>query len=154
MKHAFALILLVFTYGFAHAQTAGGEGVDVGEDMSLTDAIDTNRKDFLWLKRPVVVFADTPNDPAFQEQISLLQSRLDALETRDVVIITDTDPDARSEIRLKLRPRGFMLALIGKDGQVKLRKPFPWDVRELTRVIDKMPMRQREIRDARQSSGG
>ena len=102
----------------------------------------------------MVVFADTPNDPAFQEQISLLQSRLDALETRDVVIITDTDPDARSEIRLKLRPRGFMLALIGKDGQVKLRKPFPWDVRELTRVIDKMPMRQREIRDARQSSGG
>ena len=27
-------------------------------------------------------------------------------------------------------------------------KPFPWDVRELTRSIDKMPTRQQEIRDS------
>jgi hypothetical protein len=40
-----------------------------------------------------------------------------------------------------------MLTLIGKDGEVKLRKPFPWDVREISRSIDKMPMRQREIRE-------
>jgi len=35
--------------------------------------------------------------------------------------------------------------LIGKDGMVKLRKPFAWNMRELSRVIDKMPMRQQEI---------
>jgi hypothetical protein len=40
--------------------------------------------------------------------------------------------------------------LIGKDGGVKLRKASPWDVRELTRVVDKMPMRQREVRDRRE----
>jgi len=39
--------------------------------------------------------------------------------------------------------------LIGKDGGVKLRKPFPWSVRELSRSIDKMPMRQQELRDRR-----
>jgi len=50
-------------------------------------------------------------------------------------------------LRTKLRPRGFMLVLIGKDGGVKLRKPLPWDVRELSRTIDTMPMRQREMRD-------
>jgi hypothetical protein len=27
-----------------------------------------------------------------------------------------------------------------------LRKPFPWDVREITRAIDKMPMRREEMR--------
>jgi len=35
--------------------------------------------------------------------------------------------------------------LIGKDGKVKLRKPFAWDMRELGRVIDKMPMRQQQL---------
>ncbi len=101
---------------------------------------------FKWIARPVVVFADTPADPAFQEQIELLDARIGALVDRDVVVITDTDPDARSELRRKLRPRGFMLALIGKDGGVKLRKPLPWDVREISRSIDKMPLRKQEVR--------
>jgi len=104
-------------------------------------------EDLKWIARPVVVFADSENDPAFQDQLRLLLARPDALSERDVVLITDTDPAAQSEVRLKLRPRGFMLALIGKDGEVKLRKPLPWDVRELTRSIDKIPMRQREMNE-------
>jgi len=62
------------------------------------------------------------------------------------VIIVDTDPAARTETRTKLRPRGFMMTLIGKEGRVNLRKPFPWDVREITHAIDKWPFRQEEIR--------
>ncbi|HHC29877.1 MAG TPA: DUF4174 domain-containing protein, partial [Rhodobacterales bacterium] len=57
-----------------------------------------------------------------------------------------TDPAAKSPIRQELRPRGFALVLIGKDGFKYLRKPLPWDVREITRSIDKMPLRQDEIR--------
>ena len=105
--------------------------------------------DFLWIKRPVIVFADSPADPRYAEQIELLSERLDELAERDVVILTDTDPGGASPLRQKLRPRGFMLVLVGKDGTVYLRKPFPWSVRELTRSIDKMPMRQREIRERR-----
>jgi hypothetical protein len=45
-----------------------------------------------------------------------------------------------------------MMALLGKDGGVRLRKPLPWDTRELSRVIDKMPMRQQEIEDRRASA--
>jgi hypothetical protein len=104
--------------------------------------------DFKWIARPVVIFADTPADPAFSRQIELLNERLEELKIRDVLLITDTDRDEPSDLRRKLRPRGFMLTLIGKDGEVKLRKPFPWDVRELTRSIDKMPLRKQEIRDA------
>ncbi|MCV6592992.1 MAG: DUF4174 domain-containing protein [Silicimonas sp.] len=99
-----------------------------------------------WRARPVVVLADTPDDPAFRQQMELLRARADELIERDVLVITDTDPGAGSALRRKLRPRGFMLVLIGKDGGVKLRKPFPWDVRALSRQIDKMPMRQQEIR--------
>lgn len=107
--------------------------------------------DFLWTQRPVVVFADSENDPRFAQQIELLTRQSEALADRDVVVLTDTDPDALSPLRETLRPRGFMLVLIGKDGGVKLRKPFPYDVRELSRTIDKMPMRQREIRERRGS---
>lgn len=106
-------------------------------------------EDFLWLARPVVVFADTQADPRFRQQIELLAERPEELIERDVVVIVDTDPAARSAIRRELRPRGFMLALVAKDGTVMLRKPFPWDVREISRSIDKMPMRQQEIRDAK-----
>ena len=113
----------------------------------IFDATEVSLEDFLWIARPVIVFADTAADPAFQEQIDLLTTRMDELTARDVVIITDSNPDDQTDIRRKLRPRGFMLTLIGKDGGVKLRKPFPWDVRELSRSIDKMPLRQQEIRE-------
>lgn len=116
---------------------------------TIFDAVDVNLADFAWRARPVVVFADTAADARYTRQIELLEARLDALAERDVVVIVDTDPAAMSALRQKLRPRGFMLTLIGKDGQVKLRKPLPWDVRELSRVIDKMPMRQQEIEDRR-----
>lgn len=115
-------------------------------------ATDVVLDDFMWIARPVVVFADSPADPAFQRQVDLLLARADDLVRRDVVLITDTDPAAMSEIRRALRPRGFMLALLGKDGGVKLRKPLPWDVRELGRSIDKMPLRLQELRDERNSN--
>jgi len=66
-----------------------------------------------------------------------------------VVVLMDTDPAARSPIRTKLRPRGFQMVLVDKDGVVKLRKPFPWSVREITRSIDKTPMRLREVEERR-----
>ena len=118
-----------------------------GEDTLFTPADMTDLSQFQWKKRPIVVFADSENDPAFVAQMELLRAREDDLRERDVIVLTDTDPAARNPIRLQLRPRGFTLVLVGKDGGVKLRKPFPWDVREITRSIDKMPIRQREIRE-------
>jgi len=115
----------------------------------IRQAVDTDLSEFKWTKRPVIVLAESADDPAFIEQMELIERHADDLVARDVVVIVDTDPAVRSDIRQKLRPRGFMLTLVGKDGGVKLRKPFPWDVREITRSIDKMPMRQREIREAK-----
>ncbi|MBK0329149.1 DUF4174 domain-containing protein [Rhodobacteraceae bacterium F11138] len=106
---------------------------------------DSDLSEFLWTNRPIVVFADSPADPRYIEQMERLQDRHDMLADRDVVILTDTDPKAGSVLRKKLRPRGFMLVLVGKDGEVKLRKPLPWTVREITRSIDKNPEREREI---------
>ena len=117
--------------------------------IAVQDPAEAGLEPFLWRARPIVVFADTPADPAFQQQMALLAERAGELAARDVVVIADTDPAAQSALRRQLRPRGFMLALVGKDGKVKLRKPRPWDVRELTRTIDKMPLRQQEVRSLR-----
>ncbi|MEO1638161.1 MAG: DUF4174 domain-containing protein [Pseudomonadota bacterium] len=104
-----------------------------------------------WTVRPLVLFADTPNDPRFQQQYELLLADMDQLVERDVILIVDTDPDAMTDLRTELRPRGYMMALLGKDGRVALRKPSPWSVRELSRSIDKMPLRQQEIADRREA---
>ncbi len=102
--------------------------------------------DFLWVARPIVVFADTPADPRFIEQMELLTQRPEALLERNVVIIVDTDPDARSAIRLALRPRGFSMVILDVDGTIGLRRPGPRDVREIIRAIDNFQMRQEELR--------
>ncbi len=114
--------------------------------ISTTDlTLDT----FLWTKRPLVIFADNPNDPRFIQQMEFLAERHEDLTARDVIVISDTDPAANSAIRERLRPRGFMLVLMGKDGAIHLRKPAPWRVRELTRSIEKMPIRLQELKDLR-----
>jgi len=105
---------------------------------------------FRWVARPIVVFADSPADPRFQQQLDLLQDGVAMLADRDVVVLTDTDPAAKSPLRTKLRPRGFQMVLIDKDGGVKLRKPSPWTVREITRIIDQTPLRLREVEERRE----
>ena len=117
--------------------------------FAIHDGYDVDLEAYRWTHRPVVVFADSPADPRFQEQIDELLKDVPALMTRDVIVFVDTEPDRQSALRTKLRPRGFMLVLIGKDGGVKLRKPLPWSVRELSRTIDKMPMRLREVEERR-----
>lgn len=140
MKPILAALALVFAAPVMAAEEPAFAPVDAG---GVTIA------EFLWQKRPVVVFADSPADPAFADQMRLLENRWPELAERDVVIITDTDPAATTEVRRKLRPRGFALVLIDKDGAVNQRKPFPWDVREITRAIDKMPIRREELRQKR-----
>ncbi len=122
-----------------------------GEQLFFSmDEVDLNQ--FKWKKRPVVVFAESELDPAFVDQMRLLEARPEELIARDVVVITDTEPEPLSDLRRKLRPRNFMLVIINKEGTVNVRKPFPWDVREISRSIDKMPIRKREIRDQKEQA--
>ncbi|WP_417720965.1 DUF4174 domain-containing protein [Salipiger sp.] len=140
-------VLLAVSAGLGAAEGAEQPGtVD-----TVRDAGEATLEDFRWIARPLVVFADNPADPRYVQQMQLILERLDALEEREVVVLTDTDPSARSPLRRELRPRGFMFALIAKDGTIIQRKPSPWDVREISRAIDKQPLRQQEVRDRRDS---
>ena len=151
MKPLLTLVFVMFSAAIAVAQeNTEPSGQAPAEIIIPGETADLN--EFLWIKRPLVVFADSPADPRYTLQMEYLTERLEYLDQLDVVILTDTDPSADSALRKKLRPRGFMLVLMGKDGTIYLRKPLPWDVREISRVIDKMPMRQQEIRDRRGGS--
>ena len=135
--------LVAVLSGSASAQDAPSMGLVFYEGDTVELA------EFLWVARPLLVFADAAADPRFAEQLALLADQADALAERDVVIITDTEPGTLSDPRAELRPRGFMLALVAKDGSVVFRKPFPWDVREISRAIDKLPLRKQELAQER-----
>jgi hypothetical protein len=121
----------------------------LADPARIFQAEDVTLAELEWIARPLVVFANSARDPSFIEQMEEIEDGIDRLVERDVIVVVDTDPASGSDLRERLRPRGFMLALIGKDGEVEIRKPLPWTVRELTRTIDKMPLRQREIRENR-----
>lgn len=127
------------------SQQPAPDAVRPGAAMQILDAGEVRPDAFLWTQRPVVVFADTPDDPSFLRQIESLRSGAAALAGRDVVVITDSDPAANSLWRQQLRPQGFSLLVIDKDGQVKIRRPSPWDVREIGRAIDRLPLRRQEV---------
>ena len=137
---------IIFSISLAVAPVFANETV-ASKEAIFQEAAEISLSDFLWIHRPIIVLADSPDDPRFIKQMSLLRADLSELAERNAIILTDTDPSLKSALREQLRPRGFMLVLIGKDGGVKLRKPSPWNVREISRVIDKMPMRRQEIND-------
>jgi hypothetical protein len=138
--------LLLSAPVIGQAQESEAPAPDLSVDL-IRSADTVTLEEFLWIKRPIVVFADSAADPRYVQQMQYLTSDLNALDLRDVVIITDTNPAERSPARTALRPRGFMLAIIDKDGGVKHRKPLPWVVSEISRAIDKMPTRQQEIQE-------
>ena len=150
MKHVLPVVIASLLGG----SLAAAEGEITPAEALFVEGDVEDLSQFVWEKRPIIVFGDSPADPNFGQQIEYLESRAQELLDRDVVVLTDTDPSEDSALRTNLRPRGFMLVLIGKDGGVKLRKPYPWDVRQLMRSIDSMPMRQREIRERRVENGG
>lgn len=135
MKPLFSLVFLTFLPLAAQAEGP----------LAPQPATSVQWEALIYHQRPVVVFADSPEDPAFLRQMALLARDTGELAERDVVLITDTDPATPSELRQKLRPRGFSLVLLDKDLKPILRKPLPWDLREITRAIDKFPLRRQEM---------
>lgn len=113
------------------------------------DAKDTTLEDLKWIARPVLLFAVRPDDPQMLRQLEMLEEEWPALAARDVVIVVDADPSGDSDARRAIRPHGFMMVLMAKDGTIAQRKPRPWSARELIRAIDKMPLRLEEEKERR-----
>ncbi len=148
--------LTLFLPAFVEAQqaeTTPENATEAPRTLEILPAAGIDLASYLWVQRVLVVFADTPADPRFIKQMELFGERPRDLLERDVLVLTDTDPGNQTDVRKELRPRGFALVLVDKDGVVKLRKPAPWSTREISRSIDKTPLRRQEIRDRSGSIG-
>ena len=97
-----SVLPLVIAGLFATDLSAQSAPAAEGEPLFLSmDEVDLSQ--FKWKKRPVVVFAESELDPAFVTQMELLRARPEELLERDVVVITDTQPEPLSDLRRKLR---------------------------------------------------
>lgn len=141
MRHAIIAALIALTLPLRAETLAAADPAP----LIIVTAAEVDLEALLFTQRPIVVFADSPNDPNFRRQMQLIDREPADLAERDVIVITDTDPAARTALRQKLRPRGFSLVILDKDLKPIMRKPLPWDVREITHAIDKFPLRRQEV---------
>lgn len=142
--------------------------IPVLSSLQITDhtempcsGIDKTLESLKWDNRVLVIFSPHTEDDTYQSQINEFNSHTAGLDDRDLVLFSIFDDecsrfegeilsDASSRaIRERIAPDedAFSVYLIGKDGGIKLEQNDMLSAEKLFRVIDRMPMRQREMRD-------
>jgi hypothetical protein len=118
-----------------------------------------------WDHRPVILFAPAADDPTYRRQTALFDDHRAGIEDRDIVIYSVFDgsgsgPDGQLEpverraLRSRFSPDSeFTVILVGKDTTEKLRQSDILEIDTLFSTIDAMPMRQREMKQHKDSSG-
>ena len=114
--------------------------------------------DYLWERRPLLLFAPTESDPRLVETMRRIEaSRCDFVD-RDMVLgrivtqgastldghVVGTNQAQRLISKFGISTGSFSVVLIGKDGGEKLRVADVPDLQAIYAVIDGMPMRARE----------
>tara|TARA_A100001035_G_scaffold153423_1_gene120857 strand:+ start:237 stop:569 length:333 start_codon:yes stop_codon:yes gene_type:complete len=104
------------------------------------------------------------NDPKYQNQFDNLEVNKNEYTDRDMVVIlinkdeskisydglnvfNNLDYDSTLSIRKRFNFDDFNLILIGKDGGVKYNTNKPVKINKIFEIIDKMPMRMKEIKE-------
>lgn len=149
LRFTIGSLIALFLLGIAPSNSVGQELSPpevLKYDLTMVENKELDIKQFQWINRVIIVFSDSPFNLNYIEQLELLEEDQAALQDRDIVILIDSDPIADSLIRQSYHPRGFDMLVVGKDGRTFLRKPNPWTIREISRAIDKLPMRQQEIK--------
>lgn len=115
---------------------------------------------YLWKKRPLLLFAPSPNSPMYRSIPDSLSAHQDQIQERHMVIIevfqnglvridgkSDSRRTAESFRQQFSAKEGELTAiLVGKDGGLKLRQNGNLDLGKIFSIIDTMPMRQQEMR--------
>jgi hypothetical protein len=116
---------------------------------------------YQWKNRLLILFAPSEKDLIYQSFKEQLQRRAREVHDRDLLIfhVLETGENRLANLPLNkeqgislrktfsIMPGQHMVILIGKDGELKLRKELPVELSEIFSVIDAMPMRQREMRE-------
>lgn len=142
VRSAFVATLMVVSAALGSA-TAGATGLG----------------DYLWERRPLLVFSPAGNDPRLTVTLRGIDGNRCAFADRDMVLgvlvaegtstldgrPVSTDESDRLRQRHAVDPGAFTVVLIGKDGGEKWRTDEVPDLKVVFSVIDGMPMRSREM---------
>ena len=75
---------IIFSISLAVAPVFANETV-ASKEAIIQEAAEISLSDFLWIHRPIIVLADSPDDPRFIKQMSLLRVDLSELAERDAM---------------------------------------------------------------------
>ncbi|PRC44393.1 hypothetical protein C6A85_000000100465 [Mycobacterium sp. ITM-2017-0098] len=115
--------------------------------------------DYLWERRPLLVFAPADSDPRLVETLSRIEASRCDFVSRDMVlglVVSEGNStldgqaigaDESQELmnQYAIGADAFTVLLIGKDGGEKLRVDEVPNLQTIFAVIDGMPMRNREM---------
>ena len=115
--------------------------------------------DYLWQRRPLLLFAPTQSDPRLVETVRRIEASRCAFTDRDMVLglivtegsstldgqVLDTNQARKLLSTFRIGVSTFSAVLIGKDGGEKLRVNDVPDLAAIYAVIDGMPMRGSEM---------
>jgi len=166
MSRLVLAVMLAATAGCRNHAIICEDGHAVTDDPTLhADPLTADAFADDW--RPVVVFAPRRDDPRLEKVFSDVEASIDGFRERHMRLIALWD-NTGMEFRLgrMIRPEEaklwrerfgvaadeFAMLLVGKDTTVKRRADDPVPMSELFAQIDGMPMRQREMREARDAS--
>ena len=119
----------------------------------------TELGDYLWQRRPLLLFAPTQSDPRLVETVRRIEASRCDFTDRDMVLgvivtegsstldgqVLDTSQVRKLLSAFRIGVNTFSVVLIGKDGGKKLRVAGVPDLAAIYAVIDGMPMRSSEI---------
>lgn len=120
----------------------------IAQPPSLNQWLTQNK----WKHRIILVYAPSASNPDLKRQRDALAADPAGLSERDLLVrelsadqLSDAD---RTFLQQELNTSGntFQVLLIGKDGEVKLRKTSPITPKQLFGTIDGMYMRQQEMK--------
>jgi hypothetical protein len=119
-----------------------------------------NIADFKWKKRLLILVANSVEDTSLKQQLRAFTSEGSHIKERDLVLILMDknhiyfDNGQISQLSLPETYRVLQLekdftglVLVGKDGGVKLKTPFPVLPNKVFDLIDAMPMRKSELKN-------
>ncbi len=129
-----------------------------GEPVRTTTSPDAWFDEVRWEHRLLVI---TGPDDRTAIQNEACRAARDAMLERELIVVDVSQskteliagvredlPDAASfRTRFDLPQNEFQIVLVGKDGGVKERRDELFEVDEVFRIIDAMPMRMQEMRD-------
>lgn len=126
--------------------------------LGPAQAMAAELSDYLWRRRPLLLFAPAESDPRLVETMRRIEANRCDFVDRDMVLgrivtegsstldghVVDTDQARRLMSEFGIGADSFSAVLIGKDGGEKLRVADVPDLQAIYAVIDGMSMRARE----------